>query len=197
MKNLRLKFTWKHLIWKFILSFFFMLPKDPENFKAQPLLLPMFVRCCEEELCPAFTCGICVWEEETLVVYLIRIWQPSQFLCSPPPVLCLFYLLFPYQLTSAMSFRLWHITERMESLECMSFPLLLTIILSSEAASTFSVYSYMLLPLYLKAVLGALKVICVKDKESQAPQQVASCCLWACWSDQLGSLKFQNTLSTC
>lgn len=157
----------------------------------------MFVRCCKEELCPAFTCGICVREEETLVVYLIRIWQPSQFICSPPLILCQFYLLFPYQLTSAMSFSLWHITERMESLERMSLPLLLTIILSSEAASTFSVYSYILLPLYLTAVFDALKVIHVKDKESQASQQVASCCFWACWCDQLGSLKFQNTLTNC
>lgn len=56
----------------------------------------------------------------------------------------------------------------MESLEWMSLPLSLTITLSSEAVSKFSVCSQVLLLLYLTAILGALKVIPVKDdKESR------------------------------
>lgn len=56
----------------------------------------------------------------------------------------------------------------MESLEWMSLPLSLTITLSSEAVSMFTVCSQVLLLLYLTPVLGALKVIPVKDdKESR------------------------------
>lgn len=124
--------------------------------------------CCEEELYLVRTCGIGVWEKETLVVYLLRIWQPSRFLCSLPLILCQFYLRFPYQLTSAMAFVLWHIIEKMESLEWTSLPLSLTITLSSEAVSMLSVCSQVLLPLYLTAILGALKAVPLKDdKESR------------------------------
>lgn len=48
----------------------------------------------------------------------------------------------------------------------MSLPLSLTITLSSEAVSMFFVCSEALLPLYLTATLGALKVIPMKDDKN-------------------------------
>lgn len=135
-----------------------------------------------------------VWEKETLVAYLIIIWQPSHFLCSFTLILCHFYLGFPYQLTSATPFVWWHIIEKMQGLEWMSLPLSLAITLPSEAVSMFSVCSQMSLTLYLTAILGALKVIPMKDdEESRVAQHVVFCCLWTRWLDQLGSPKFQDT----
>lgn len=66
-----------------------------------------------------------------------------------------------------MPFVWWHTIEKMQSLEWMSLPVSLAITLSSEAESVFSVCSPVSLTLYLTAILGALKVIPMKDdKES-------------------------------
>lgn len=99
--------------------------KNPDNFKAWCPFLPLLsAGFCGEEIYPACTCGIGVWEKKTLEVYLIRIRQPSSFLCSCFLLLCHFCLHFPYQLISAMPFVLWHNIEKMESVELMSLPLI-------------------------------------------------------------------------
>lgn len=112
-QNLWLKFTQTYLIQKFKIlhsilhfSWYFAKPKIQKISKQKISFLPLLLTagCCEEELYLACTRGIGVWAKETLVVYLIRIWQPSHFLCYLPLILCQFYLRFPYQLTSAMPF---------------------------------------------------------------------------------------------
>lgn len=110
----------------FLIFLIFRKTKYPEKSKTQTSFLTILQECTMAwgGAVPECTCGIHVWVKETLVVYLIRIWQPSQFLCSLPLIRCHFYLLLPYQLTSAMLFLLWHITDKRQILSrchCLSY----------------------------------------------------------------------------